>query len=234
VGGWGALAGIIVIGPRLGKYVNGKVKGIMGHNMPLLTIGAFLLWLGWFGFNGGSVLSADPGAVSFVLVTTCLAAAAGIIGSMGASWIIQKQPDLTMVLNGCLAGLVGITAGADVVSVTAAIIIGLVCGAVAVMSVMLFDRAKLDDPVGATTVHLVCGILGTLFVGIFSAEFSVVTQLIGILAYGAVCFPIALVIFLILKFTVGIRVSKEEELKGLDLGEHGMEAYHGFQFFTNV
>jgi Amt family ammonium transporter len=234
VGGWGALAGIIVIGPRLGKYVNGKVKGIMGHNMPLLTIGAFLLWLGWFGFNGGSVLSADPGAVSFVLVTTCLAAAAGIIGSMAASWIIQKQPDLTMVLNGCLAGLVGITAGADVVSITAAIIIGLVCGAVAVVSVMLFDRAKLDDPVGATTVHLVCGILGTLFVGVFSAEFSVVTQLIGVLAYGAVCFPIALVIFLILKFTVGIRVSKEEELKGLDLGEHGMEAYHGFQFFTNV
>ncbi|MDF7808861.1 ammonium transporter [Pontiellaceae bacterium B12219] len=234
VGGWGALAGIIVIGPRLGKYVNGKVKGIMGHNMPLLTIGAFLLWLGWFGFNGGSVLSADPGAVSFVLVTTCLAAAAGIIGSMAASWIIQKQPDLTMVLNGCLAGLVGITAGADVVSVSAAIIIGLVCGAVAVVSVMLFDRAKLDDPVGATTVHLVCGILGTLFVGIFSAEFSFMTQLIGVLAYGAVCFPIALVIFLILKFTVGIRVSKEEELKGLDLGEHGMEAYHGFQFFTNV
>jgi Amt family ammonium transporter len=234
VGGWGALAGIIVIGPRLGKYVNGKVKGIMGHNMPLLTIGAFLLWLGWFGFNGGSVLSADPGAVSYVLVTTCLAAAAGIIGSMTASWIIQKQPDLTMVLNGCLAGLVGITAGADVVSVTAAIIIGLFCGAIAVMSVMLFDRAKLDDPVGATTVHLVCGILGTLAVGIFTAEFSVVTQLIGILAYGAVCFPIALVIFLVLKFTVGIRVSKEEELKGLDLGEHGMEAYHGFQFFTNV
>ncbi len=234
VGGWGALAGIIVIGPRLGKYVNGQVKGIMGHNMPLLTIGAFLLWLGWFGFNGGSVLSADPGAVSYVLVTTCLAAAAGIIGSMTASWIIQKQPDLTMVLNGCLAGLVGITAGADVVSVKAAIIIGLVCGAIAVVSVMAFDRAKLDDPVGATTVHLVCGILGTLFVGIFSAEFSFVTQLLGVLAYGAVCFPAALLIFFALKKTVGIRVSKEEELKGLDLGEHGQEAYHGFQFFTNV
>lgn len=234
VGGWGALAGIIVIGPRLGKYVNGKVKGIMGHNMPLLTIGVFLLWLGWFGFNGGSVLSADPGAVSFVLVTTSLAAAAGIVGSMVTSWIVQKEPDISMVLNGCLAGLVGITAGADVVSVTASIIIGLICGAVAVLSVIGFDRAKLDDPVGATTVHLVCGILGTLFVGIFSAEHSFVTQLIGVVAYAAVCFPAALIIFLVLKATVGIRVSKEEELKGLDLGEHGMEAYHGFQFFTNV
>jgi len=234
VGGWGALAGIIVIGPRIGKYVNGQVKAIMGHNMPLLTIGAFLLWLGWFGFNGGSVLSADPGMVSYVLVTTCLAAAAGIIGSMTASWTIQKKPDLTMVLNGCLAGLVGITAGADVVSVKAAIIIGLVCGAVAVVSVMAFDRMKLDDPVGATTVHLVCGILGTLFVGVFSPDYTVLTQLIGVLAYGAVCFPAALLIFFILKKTVGIRVSKEEELKGLDLGEHGQEAYHGFQFFTNV
>ncbi len=234
VGGWGALAGIIVIGPRMGKYVNGKVKGIMGHNMPLLTIGAFLLWLGWFGFNGGSVLSADPGLTSFVLVTTSLAAAAGIIGSMAASWIIQKQPDLSMVLNGALAGLVGITAGADVVSVTASIIIGLVCGAVAVVSVMTFDRLKLDDPVGATTVHLVCGILGTLFVGVFSPDHSIGVQALGVLAYAAVCFPAAFILFLILKHTVGIRVSKEEELKGLDLGEHGMEAYHGFQFFTNV
>ncbi len=234
VGGWGALAGIIVIGPRLGKYVNGKTKAIMGHSMPLLTIGVFLLWLGWFGFNGGSVLSADPGAVSFVLVTTSLAAAAGIIGSMLTSWLVQKEPDLSMVLNGCLAGLVGITAGADVVSVTASIIIGLVCGAVAVLSVIGLDRLKIDDPVGATTVHLVCGILGTLFVGVFSAEHSLGVQALGVLAYGAVCFPAALILFLILKVTVGIRVSKEEELKGLDLGEHGMEAYHGFQFFTNV
>jgi Amt family ammonium transporter len=233
VGGWGALAGIIVIGPRLGKYVNGKPKAIMGHNMPLLTIGAFLLWLGWFGFNGGSVLSADPGLVSYVLVTTCLAAAAGIIGSMAASWTIQKEPDLTMVLNGALAGLVGITAGADVVSVQWSIIIGLVCGAVAVVSVMTLDRLKIDDPVGATTVHLVCGILGTLFVAA-SPDHTIGPQILGVLAYGAVCFPAALIIFLILKVTCGIRVSKEEELKGLDLGEHGQEAYHGFQFFTNV
>ena len=247
VGGWGALAGIILLGPRIGKYVNGKAKAIMGHNMPLLTIGVFLLWLGWFGFNGGSVLSADPGNVSYVLVTTSLAAAAGIMGSMICSWIVQKQPDLTMVLNGCLAGLVGITAGSDVVSVSASIIIGLVCGAIAVLSVMAFDRMKLDDPVGATTVHLVCGILGTLFVGIFANgatttvmgsdlgyTISLGTQVLGIVSYAAVCFPAAFIIFLVLKLTVGIRVSKEEELKGLDLGEHGMEAYHGFQFFTNV
>jgi Amt family ammonium transporter len=245
VGGWGALAGIILLGPRIGKYVNGKVKAIMGHNMPLLTIGVFLLWLGWFGFNGGSVLSADPGAVSYVLVTTCLAAAAGILGSMGISWMVQKKPDLTMVLNGCLAGLVGITAGADVVSISAAIIIGLICGGIAVVSVMAFDRMKLDDPVGATTVHLVCGILGTLFVGIFANgtvvgegadayTISLGVQLLGIVSYAVVCFPAAFVIFFVLKKTVGIRVSKEEELKGLDLGEHGMEAYHGFQFFTNV
>ena len=233
VGGWGALAGIIVLGPRLGKYVNGKVKGIMGHNMPLLTIGVFLLWLGWFGFNGGSVLSADPGAVSFVLVTTSLAAAAGIIGSMLTSWLVQKEPDLSMVLNGCLAGLVGITAGADQLTVAQAIMVGLVCGAVAVLSVIGLDRLKIDDPVGATTVHLVCGILGTLFVAL-SPDFTFMTQLIGVLAYGAVCFPAALIIFFVLKVTVGLRVSKEEELKGLDLGEHGMEAYNGFQFFTNV
>ncbi len=233
VGGWGALAGILLLGARKGKYVNGKTRAIMGHNMPLVTIGVFLLWLGWFGFNGGSVLSADPGAVSYVLVTTSLAAAAGIMSSMATTWIIHKKPDLTMVLNGSLAGLVGITAGADVVSVNAAILIGLICGVVAVLSVMGFDRLKLDDPVGATTVHLVCGILGTLFVGIFSSDFKISIQLIGILAYGAVCFPLALLIFGVLKATVGIRVSEKEELQGLDIGEHGMEAYSGFQIFTN-
>lgn len=233
VGGWGALASIILLGPRIGKYVNGQIKAIPGHNMPLLTIGVFLLWLGWFGFNGGSVLSGDPGGVSFVLVTTSMAAAAGIIGSMIATWTIQKKPDLTMVLNGCLAGLVGITAGADVVSVTASILIGLICGAVAVVSVMMFDKLKLDDPVGATTVHLVCGILGTLFVGVFSPDYSLGVQALGVLAYGAVCFPAAFIIMLVLKVTLGIRVSEEEELKGLDIGEHGMEAYSGFQIFTN-
>jgi Amt family ammonium transporter len=233
VGGWGALAGIILLGPRIGKYVNGAIKPIMGHNMPLLTIGVFLLWLGWFGFNGGSVLSGDPAGVSYVLVTTSLAAAAGIAGAMACSWIAQKKPDLSMVLNGCLAGLVGITAGADVLSVKVAVLIGLICGAVAVLSVMMFDKLHLDDPVGATTVHLVCGILGTLFVGLFSKDFSFGAQLLGVLSYGAVCFPLAFIIFFALKTTVGIRVSEEEELKGLDLGEHGMEAYAGFQIFTN-
>lgn len=233
VGGWAALAGIIVIGPRYGKFINGQIKPILGHNLPLLTIGVFLLWLGWFGFNGGSVLSADPGGVSYVLVTTSLAAAAGIIGAMIVSWTVQKKPDLTMVLNGCLAGLVGITAGADCVSVKAAIVIGLICGAVVVLSVMMFDHLRLDDPVGATSVHLVCGILGTLFVGIFSADYSLKVQALGVLSYGVVCFPIALLMFFALKKTVGIRVSEEEEIKGLDIGEHGQEAYAGFQFFTS-
>lgn len=232
VGGWGALAGILALGPRVGKYVSGTIRPIMGHSMPLLTIGVFLLWLGWFGFNGGSVLSANAVSVSYVLVTTSLAAAGGIVGAMIMSWSVQKHPDLSMVLNGCLAGLVGVTAGADVLAVKWAILVGLICGAVAVLSVMLFDKLRIDDPVGATTVHLVCGILGTLFVGVFSPDFSVATQVLGILAYGAVCFPAALLIFFALKVTVSIRVSEEEELKGLDLGEHGMESYHGFQVFT--
>ena len=154
VGGWGALAGIIVLGPRLGKYVGGQIKPIAGHSMPLATIGVFLLWLGWFGFNGGSVLSADPELVSLVFVTTCLASATGILGAMATSWIFQHKPDLSMVLNGSLAGLVGITAGADVVSVNAAMLIGLVAGVIVVFSVLFIDRARLDDPVGAVSVHL--------------------------------------------------------------------------------
>ena len=230
VGGWGALAGILALGPRLGKYVKGQIKGIPGHSMPLATIGVFLLWLGWFGFNGGSVLSADPELVSLVFVTTSLAAAAGIIGAMATSWTVQHKPDLSMVLNGSLAGLVGITAGADVVSVNSAILIGLVAGVIVVGSVLLIDRMHLDDPVGAVSVHLVCGIWGTLAVGIFSADHSFVTQLIGVAAYGVFSFMSALGIFFALKSTVGLRVSPEEERMGLDVGEHGMEAYSGFQF----
>ena len=229
VGGWGALAGIIMLGPRLGKYVNDQIRPIAGHSMPLATIGVFLLWLGWFGFNGGSVLSADPELVSLVFVTTSLAAAAGIIGAMGTSWLTQHKPDLSMVLNGSLAGLVGITAGADVVSVMSAIIIGLIAGAIVVVSVLAIDRAKLDDPVGAVSVHLVCGIWGTLAVGIFSADFSFVTQLIGVLAYGVFSFISALAIFAAIKAAIGIRVSEEEERMGLDVAEHGMESYGGFQ-----
>ena len=219
VGGWGALAGIIVLGPRLGKYVNGQVRAIAGHSMPLATIGVFLLWLGWFGFNGGSVLSADPGLVSLVFVTTSLAAATGIVGAMLVSWTFQHKPDLSMVLNGSLAGLVGITAGVDVVSVNAAMLIGFVAGVIVVASVLLVDRVRLDDPVGAVSVHLVCGIWGTMAVGIFSADHSFLTQAIGVLAYGAISFPAALLIFFGLKQTVGLRVSAEEEAMGLDLVE---------------
>ena len=225
VGGWGGLAGIIVLGPRLGKYANGRIKAIAGHNMPLATIGVFLLWLGWFGFNGGSVLSADPVLVSLVFVTTSLAAATGVIGAMAASWGIQRKPDLSMILNGALAGLVGITAGADVVSVNAAMLIGFIAGLIVVGSVLLIDRRHLDDPVGAVSVHLVCGVWGTLAVGIFSAEHSLLTQLIGVLAYGAFSFVAALLIFFALKLSMGLRVSAEEERLGLDVGEHGMEAY---------
>ncbi len=235
VGGWGALAGAILVGPRLGKYVNGSVKAIMGHNMPLVTIGVFLLWLGWFGFNGGSVLSADPGLVSFTLVTTSLAAAAGIMGAMALSWIIQKKPDLSMVLNGCLAGLVGITAGADSISVLNSVIVGFIAGVLVVASVLTLDRMKIDDPVGAISVHLVCGIWGTLAVGLFSMnpDHSFKVQLIGVVAYGIAAFTFAFALFLILKLTIGIRVDAEEELRGLDIGEHGMEAYSGFQIFSN-
>ncbi len=232
VGGWAALAGVIFLGPRLGKYVNGTIRPILGHNLPLAVIGMFLLWLGWFGFNGGSVLSADPGLVSFVLVTTSLAAAAGIMGAMITTWVVHKHPDASMVLNGALAGLVGITAGADVVSVTSAIIIGLIAGLIVVFSVEIIDRAKLDDPVGAISVHLTCGIWGTLAVGIFSSDHSLLTQLIGVLAFGAVAFPAASLIFVVLRGTIGLRVSEEEERRGLDLSEHNMEAYPDYTIFT--
>ena len=231
VGGWAALVGAIMVGPRLGKYVGGITRPIMGHNIPMVVIGVFLLWLGWFGFNGGSVLSADPGLVSFVLVTTSLAAAAGAIGSMLTSWFVQKKPDLTMVLNGILAGLVGITAGADVVSVPASIIIGLVAGVVVVLSVLFMDKIKIDDPVGAVSVHLVCGIWGTLAAGIWGTGKSFVTQLIGVASYGVACVIAAVVIFGVIKMVMGLRVSREEEVLGLDVGEHGMEAYPDFQGF---
>ncbi len=232
VGGWGALAGVLLLGPRIGKYVNDKIRPIPGHSMPLATIGAFLLWFGWFGFNGGSVLSADPGKVSYVFVTTTLAAAAGIMGAMITSWIVQRKPDLSMMLNGCLAGLVGITAGADVIAVPYAIVVGLMAGIIVVLAVLMFDKIKIDDPVGALSVHLVCGIWGTLAVGIFVAEYSFLTQLTGIVAAGAFSFSAAFIIFFVLKKTIGIRVDELEELRGLDIGEHGMEAYNGFQIFT--
>ncbi len=229
VGGWGALIGAIMLGARKGKYVDGKIKPIPGHSLPLATIGVFLLWLGWFGFNGGSVLSADPALVSLTLVTTCIAAAAGIIGAMAATWTISKKPDLSMVLNGCLAGLVGITAGADQMGLGSAFWIGLIAGGLVVVSVMAIDKLRVDDPVGAISVHLVCGIWGTLAVGLFGAMAGVkqfTTQLIGVGAYGAATVVAALIIFSLVKMTMGLRVSEEEEFEGLDVGEHGLEAYH--------
>ncbi len=241
VGGWAALVGILMLGPRKGKYVNGRSRPIIGHSLPLATIGVFLLWLGWFGFNGGSVLSADPGIASRVLVTTNLAAAAGVIGAMIASWTIQKKPDLSMILNGSLAGLVGVTAGADIVTPLAAIIIGLTSGLLVVVCVIGFDKIKIDDPVGALSVHLVCGVWGTLAVGLFGHpemagldyDISLGTQAIGVAAVGAYSLACAGTIFGIIRATMGLRVSEKEEMQGLDIGEHGMEAYGGFQIFSS-
>jgi len=233
VGGWAALVGAYTLGPRLGKYSRkGKIKPILGHNMPLATIGVFLLWFGWYGFNGGSVLSADPGAVSFVFVTTTLAAAAGVIGAMGTSWIISKKPDLSMILNGSLAGLVGITAGADCISPMYSVVVGLIAGAIVVVAVIQLDKMKIDDPVGAISVHLACGIWGTLAVGIFSTDYQLGTQAIGVGAYALFCFVGANIIFQVVKLVMGLRVSEEEEILGLDIGEHDMESYAGFQIFT--
>ncbi len=232
VGGWGALAGVIVLGPRLGRYVDETIRPVPGHSMPLATVGAFLLWFGWYGFNGGSVLSASPADISLVCVTTSLAAAAGVLLATVTSWFIQKQPDLSMALNGALAGLVGITAGADVVTPGESIIIGGIAGIVVVCSVIGLDKARLDDPVGAVSVHLVCGIWGTLAVGLFGEGKDFVAQLIGIAAVGALCFPAAYVLMRGLKATMGLRVSEEEERQGLDHGEHGMESYAGFQIIN--
>ncbi|MEM8873448.1 MAG: ammonium transporter [Planctomycetota bacterium] len=228
-GGWGALAGVILLGPRLGKYgSDGSIKGIPGHNLPLVNVGVFLLFLGWFGFNGGSVLSADEAGVSFVFVTTALAGFAGGMVALLTSWGAIGKPDLTMGLNGMLAGLVGITAGADSISPGWSIVVGGIAGVLVVVSVLGFDRIKIDDPVGAISVHGVCGVWGTLAVGIFSSnpDHSFVSQLIGTVLVSVTAFLIAFAIFGILKVAGGIRVSEEEEVEGLDLGEHGMGAYH--------
>jgi Amt family ammonium transporter len=233
VGGWGALVCAWMLGARKGKYVDGKSKPIFGHSMPLAATGMFLLWLGWFGFNGGSVLSAAAGDTSRVLVTTCLAAAAGVIGAMIVSWWVQKKPDLTMILNGSLAGLVGITAGADVVTPAEAVIIGVIAGVLVVLAVLFIDQIlKIDDPVGAISVHLVCGIWGTLAVGIFGTGKTLLPQIWGVLAIGAFCVVFTSIFFGLIKKTLGVRVDEDEELRGLDIGEHGMEAYGGFQIFN--
>ncbi|MBK8656229.1 MAG: ammonium transporter [Haliscomenobacter sp.] len=227
-GGFAALAAVLVLGPRRGKYTDHGIKPIPGHSMPLATIGVFLLWFGWYGFNGGSVLSANPMGVSLVFVTTSLAAAAGALVAFIAGYLLFKSYDLSMTLNGILGGLVGITAGADQMSPNEAMLIGAIAGAIIPFSVVFFDRRKVDDPVGATSVHLACGVWGTLAVGIFGAKAGlnqVLVQLMGVAAIGAFSFAAAFAIMYALKQTVGIRVSEEEEMIGLDIGEHEMSAY---------
>jgi Amt family ammonium transporter len=232
VGGWAALVAVCLLGSRIGKFKKGKIQAIPGHNIPLATAGVLILWLGWFGFNGGSVLSADPALTSLTLVTTCLAAAAGGVFAAMISAIMFKNLDLTMFLNGILGGLVGITAGADQMSPTDAILIGAIAGTIIVFAVSLIDKLKLDDPVGAIAVHLVCGIWGTLAVGLFGNLASAdqfISQLIGVSAYAVFCLITSFIIIFTLKKTIGIRVSEKEELEGLDAHEHGMDAYPDFR-----
>ena len=229
VGGWGALIIIYLLGARKGKFDNnGNAVAIPGSNIPLSAAGVLILWLGWFGFNGGSVLSADPANTSLVLVTTCLAAAAGGLGASFVSTLAYKNLDITMFMNGILGGLVGITAGADQMGPTEAIAIGAIGGMVVVLGVAILDKCKLDDPVGAIPVHLFAGIWGTLAVGIFGAKASFdqfIVQLASLGIVGAFCVIGALIIALSVKSIVGLRVSEEEESSGLDIAEHGTKAY---------
>ncbi len=253
VGGWAALAGVIVLGPRLGKYSpDGKVKPILGHNMSSAALGTLILWLGWFGFNPGSFMAVGDGSgVAHVLLGTNIAAATGALGATAAAWIILKKPDLGMILNGTLAGLVAITAPCAFVSLGSSALIGAIAGVLVVVSVIFFDKIKIDDPVGATSVHLVCGIFGTLAAGLFydfdiakniagltgdvidpakwSKGAQIVVQLKGIGAVAGFTLVASLVLWFILKLLGGIRVSRDEEIMGLDVGEHGNEAYADFQ-----
>ena len=247
VGGWAALAGAMILGPRIGKYdKDGKPRAIPGHNMSLAVIGLFVLWLGWFGFNPGSTMSfQNPFDVMHILVTTNTSAIAAVLTSTATSWVFLGKPDLGMTINGCLAGLVAITGGCAYVSIVSSLIIGAVSGVIVVFAVVFFDRIHIDDPVGATSVHLCCGVFGTLCVGLFAQE-GVTTlsgrsgllfgggagllgvELLGIAAVGAFTFASSALVWLILKKTMGIRVSREEELQGLDIGEHGNAAYPDF------
>ncbi|NIA21764.1 MAG: ammonium transporter [Anaerolineaceae bacterium] len=253
-GGWAALIGAVLLGPRLGKFgPDGKAKAIAGHSIPLASLGVFILWFGWFGFNAGSTLgvSADGGNLAArVAMNTNLAAASGAIAAMVTVWVRYGKPDLSMTMNGALAGLVAVTAPCAFIEGWAAIVIGLVGGVIVVAGVSLLDKIKVDDPVGAVSVHGLNGIWGTLAVGLFASS-TVVGEggpvglfyngsfgQLGIQALGAFsCALFALLVmglvFLAIKKTVGLRVSAEEELKGLDIGEHGLEAYSGFQIFTN-
>jgi len=247
VGGWLALCGALVLGPRLGKYgPNGESKAILGHNLPLAALGVFILWFAWFGFNAGSTTEASQ-SIGLISVTTNLAAAAGAIGAMLTVWIKEKKPDPSMSLNGVLAGLVAITAGCANVSPGAAIAIGFLAGILVVFSVEFIDQVlHVDDPVGAISVHGVCGAWGTLAVGLFaSKEFGGIaglfngggmallkSQLLGVVTVFAWCMVLGTLLFLAIKYTIGLRVSKEDELRGLDITEHGVESYGGFQIFT--
>jgi len=236
IGGWCALAGAIVLGPRLGKFRKGKAVPIPGHNIPIAALGVFILWLGWFGFNAGSTTEVVGGGASFsyIAVTTNLAAAAGAVGAMLASWLKFKKPDTSFALNGALAGLVAITAGCNVMTPALAVLTGFVGGLIVVFSVLLFDKLRVDDPVGAISVHGICGAWGTLAIGLYpalgfslfgGAEASLMTQLIGVGAAFLWAFPVSFAIFYAIKVTVGLRVSEQEEMEGLDLHEHGMLAY---------
>jgi len=224
-GGFGALACVMVLGPRKGKYTENGIKPIPAHSFPLAAIGVFLLMFGWYGFNGGSVLSAEPSALGLVFTTTTLGATAGALGAITISWFMLKKPDLSMALNGLLAGLVGITANADVIDVGGALAIGFIAGIIVVFSIIFLDKAKIDDPVGAISVHGVCGIWGTVATAIFADGFDFVTQLKGALLVSAFAFIFAYIVFSILKAVMGVRVSEEEEDRGLDISEHGQEAY---------
>jgi ammonium transporter, Amt family len=237
VGGWLALAGALVLGPRLGKYKNGKINAIPGHSITLAALGVFILWLGWFGFNPGSTLGlGDPELVAHIFVTTNGAAAAGAVATLITTWIKYGKPGLSMTLNGVLAGLVAITAGCHAVSPGAAIIIGAIAGVLVVFAVEFFDKvAKIDDPVGAISVHGVCGAFGTLAVGLFATEgglfngggFALLgSQAIGVVSVAAWALGVGLILFLTLKYTIGLRVSKKEEENGLDYYEHGEKAYN--------
>ena len=236
VGGWAALMGAIFLGPRLGKYNNGAINAIPGHNMSIATLGCLILWIGWFGFNPGSELAASLNVPQIALVTNLAAAAGGVTATFTA-WALSGKPDLSMVINGILAGLVGITAGCGGIGYWGAVIVGGIAGIIVVLAVGFFDSAKIDDPVGATSVHLVCGIWGTLAVGLFDTSLGLfygngITQLfaqiIGIVAIGLFTVAATSLLWVIINSTIGLRVSAEEELKGLDIGEHGMEAYSGF------
>ena len=250
VGGWAALAGVLVLGARYGKYrTDGSVNPIFGHNMSMVTLGGLVLWFGWFGFNPGSTMGVGDGsAIAHIAVTTNTAAAMAILSSTVVSWLIQKKPDLSMIINGALAGLVAITAPCAFVSVGSAAVIGLIAGVLVVFAVLMFDKFKIDDPVGALSVHLVNGIWGTLAVGLFAVDKITGTatgnglffggglkllgaQAIGIVAVGAFTFIVALAVWNIIKQVMGMRVSREEEIAGLDLGEHSIKAYPDFQGF---